>query len=209
MSGRMANLAIRRAVATDHAALCRICLMTGDAGADATPREDDPDLLGLYFAVPYAVACPDTAFVLEDAAGVCGYVLGAPDTRAFARFMEDVWLPPLRARVPLPPPDPADWRGSDWMRGEIHRPWPLPPLDLAAFPAHGHIDLLARARGRGMGRRAMETLEAALRAAAASGLSLGVAESNTNARAFYTHLGYGRVDSPGAEPGVVHLGKRL
>lgn len=204
----MSDLRIRTATAADHAALCHVCLLTGDAGADASGNEDDPDLLGLFFTVPYQVAEPDFAFVIEDADGVCGYVLGAPDTTGFQRFMETTWLPPLRQRIPLPPQQ-ARWTGSDWMRDEIHRPQMPPPIDLGAFPAHGHIDLLPRARGRGTGRLAMEVLEAQMREAGVPGMALGVAEANDNARAFYARLGYQRIDRPGDEPGVVHLGKQL
>ena len=46
---------LRAALAEDHAALCMVCLKTGDSGKDATGREDDPDLLGLIYAVPYQV----------------------------------------------------------------------------------------------------------------------------------------------------------
>ncbi|MDW4499389.1 GNAT family N-acetyltransferase [Sulfitobacter sp. D35] len=200
---------MRLARAEDHAALAEVCLRTGDAGQDATPREDATDLLGLYYAIPYQVGAPDFAFVLEDAAGVCGYVLGAPDTARFARFMEDEWLPHLRARTPLPPSDRAAWRGSDWIRAEIHADWRfhLPDIpDIAAFPAHGHIDLLPRARGQGAGTRAMGHLETHLRAAGVPGLWLEVADANTRAQGFYAGLGYRRI---AARPGAVILGKPL
>src|SRR5687768_5326161 len=71
---------LRAALAEDHAALNMVCLKTGDSGKDATAREDDPDLLGLIYAVPYQVYEPDFAFVIDGPNGVCGYILGAPDT---------------------------------------------------------------------------------------------------------------------------------
>ena len=79
----------------------RVCLLTGAAGADATALHDDPDLLGHLWAGPY-LAFPDAVTrVLRDEHGVAGYCLAVPDTRAFEQWVEQVWLPPLRARHPL------------------------------------------------------------------------------------------------------------
>ena len=58
----------------DLDALYDICLKTGDTGEDATHLYDDPKLLGHLYAAPYAVLEPDLTFVLEDGAGVCGYI---------------------------------------------------------------------------------------------------------------------------------------
>jgi hypothetical protein len=44
---------LRHAEARDHDALCDVCLKTGDSGADASAREDDPRLLGEIWALPY------------------------------------------------------------------------------------------------------------------------------------------------------------
>jgi len=57
----------------DLDALYRICLLTGDAGQDATSHYHDPRLLGHIFAAPYGLFEPSLAFVAEDAAGMpCG-----------------------------------------------------------------------------------------------------------------------------------------
>lgn len=209
MGSAMSDVSIRQATSDDHDALCHVSLLTGDAGGDATGREDEPDLIGLFYAVPYQVAAPDFAFVLTQSGMVCGYVLGAPDTPVFLKFMETVWLPPLRGRIGMPPSDPDTWKGSDWIRDEIHRPQDPPPIDLTKYPAHGHIDLLPCVRGQGHGRRAMSLLEARMQVAGVTGLSLAVAEANDNAQAFYARLGYRRIDDAGAQPGVVYLGKQL
>ena len=167
-----------------------MCLRTGDAGQDASAREDDHSLLGLIYAVPYQVLEPDFAFVIDGPAGVCGYVLGAPDSAEFYRRMEAEWYPPLRARLPEPAADPARWRGSDWARNLIHHPHNRRTEGLAEYPAHGHIDLLPEAQGRGIGRIAMQVLEARLKAAGAPGLHLGVDPRNRGALGFYAALGF-------------------
>lgn len=187
---------LRHALATDHAALNLVCLKTGNSGKDATDREDDPDLLGLIYAVPYQVYAPDFAFVVEGPNGVCGYVLGALDSEAFYRQVIGEWFPPIAARLADPGPDESRWRGSDWARRMIHHPdFAFPPV-LAPYPAHGHIDLLDEARGRGIGRAAMEHLMATLRAAGAPGLHLAVSPVNRNAQRFYEKLGFAHIDDP-------------
>jgi ribosomal protein S18 acetylase RimI-like enzyme len=185
---------LRHALPSDHAAMSLVCLKTGNSGKDATAREDDPELLGLIYAVPYQVYAPQFAFVVGGPNGLCGYVLGALDSEDFYRRLRQEWFPPIAARLIDPGPDKAFWRGSDWARRMIHHPdFALPPV-LAPYPAHAHIDLLEEARGRGIGRLGMEYLMAALRAAGAPGLHLGVSPVNRNAQKFYTKLGFERID---------------
>jgi GNAT superfamily N-acetyltransferase len=197
---------LRPATAADQATLSLVCLQTGDAGSDATAIEDDTTLLGLVYAVPYAVAAPAFSFLLEDAAGPCGYVLGHPDTPAFQHFLAHDWFPPIAARLSDPGPDPACWRGSDWLRHIIRHPDGAPPLDLAAFPAHGHIDLLPRAQGQGLGAPMLRHLMDTLAAAGAPGMHLGVAPSNARALRFYARLGFHDLAHT---PDTVWLGRRL
>lgn len=184
------GFSLRKATKADHAALQLVCLKTGDSGADATTREDDPGLLGLIYAVPYQVFAPDFAFVIEHDEAVCGYVLGALDSGAFYRQLAQEWFPVLRGLVGDPGPDEARWQGSDWARYAIHHPELVYPPALAPFPAHGHIDLLEVARGRGIGRRALEHLMARLQGAGAPGMHLQVSPRNAKALAFYEKLGF-------------------
>jgi GNAT superfamily N-acetyltransferase len=184
---------LRRATADDHDALCMVCLKTGDAGADATLREDDPKLMGQIYAVPYQVLESELAFAIEGPQGVAGYLFGVLDTRAFNARLAAEWYPALRQRVADPDDDRRAWRGSDWARHAIHHADFTVPDALAAWPSHGHIDLLPAARGRGIGRRCMRLLEERLAQAGSTGLFLDVHPRNTKARGFYGALGYERV----------------
>lgn len=184
---------LRRATPADHPALSDICLRTGEAGGDASGVADDPTLLGAVFAVPYQIFAPDHAHVIEDAAGVCGYVLAAPDTVAFHAACRRDWYPALAARTHDPGPDPAAWQGFDWVRAMIHRPDAPFPAVLSRWPAHAHIDLLPRAQGHGLGRKAMAQCVAGLRAAGVAGLHLGVHPANLAAQGFYRRLGFARL----------------
>lgn len=181
----------RPASPADRAALYRVCLETADSGADATALYRDPLLVGHVYAGPYLTFEPDFAFVLEDGGGVCGYVLGALDTAAFEARLEREWWPALRGRYADPADVPPDLRTPDERLAHlIHHPPRQDPAVLAAYPSHLHIDLLPRAQGSGQGRRMLERLFAALRAAGSPGVHLGVGGRNTRAQGFYRHVGF-------------------
>jgi ribosomal protein S18 acetylase RimI-like enzyme len=200
---------LRRATTDDHAALSLICLKTGDHGNDATEREDDPDLLGAIYAVPYQVLEPDFAFVIEAKGSVCGYVLGALDTPSFNLRLEREWFAPLRQHLHDPGPDRQHWKGSDWARHLIHHPEPVFPASLQPYPSHGHIDLLPEAQGRGLGRKALEFMMQRLREAGSPGLFLGVSPANRRARHFYTKLGFETLRSDDLPPRSIYMARQL
>jgi hypothetical protein len=83
----------------DFDAVYEVCLKTGDAGQDATEFHQDPKALGHLYVGPYVTLEPSLAFVLEDDLGVCGYVLGALDTKPFQERLVKEWLPPLQKKT--------------------------------------------------------------------------------------------------------------
>ena len=181
-----AMLGIRPATLHDLPGTYRVCLLTGDAGADATGQYRNPDLLGHVYVGPYLVGEPSHALVAADEDGVAGYCLAARDTAGFAAWAGSAWWPPLREQFPRRDdgtPDAA-------IIGLIHEPPVANPRILDAYPAHLHIDLLERARGTGIGRRLIERQLQSLADAGAAGCHLEVAASNANAIAFYGHLGW-------------------
>ncbi|HYN65248.1 MAG TPA: GNAT family N-acetyltransferase [Ornithinibacter sp.] len=171
----------------------RVCLLTGAAGEDASVLHDDPDLLGHVWAGPY-LAFPDAVTrVLRDDLGVAGYCLAVPDTVAFERWVDDVWLPPLRERHPVGSgTTPADAALVE----RLHHPTRSDAGLLAAHPAHLHVDLLPRLQGQGWGRRVVEAVLDGLTRAGATGVHLGVDEANRGAQAFYERLGFSELSGP-------------
>ena len=125
-------------------------------------------------------------------------MLGTADTERFYRTVLDAWLPPLVGRLPEPGPDPACWGEDDRLLAELRSPTLTIPTDLAAYPAHLHIDVLPRAQGRGHGRRMVQTLLTALVERGCVGVHLGVSPRNDRAIGFYRSLGFARV--PSANP---------
>jgi len=178
---------IRPYAPADLPNLYRICLLTGDSGADASQLYRDPALLGHFYAAPYAVHEPKLTFVLTDRQGVCGYVLGCRDSHAFAAWMEAQWLPPLRQKYPLPAPD--DTSKDAAMIRLIHKGY-IPSRWATAYPAHLHIDLLPRAQGQGLGRQLMNAFLGRLRELRVPGVHLGVGRRNEGAVAFYERVGF-------------------
>ena len=81
-------------------------------------------------------------------------------------------------------------------RRAIHHPEFVYPEVLHRYPAHGHIDLLAEARGRGIGRRGMEHVMAKLKRAEARGMHLQVSPVNRGAQMFYRKLGFEVLSDP-------------
>lgn len=182
---------IRHARPSDRDALYRICLETADSGGDATHIYRDPLLVGHIYAAPYLAYASAFAFVLKDEKGVCGYVIGALNTREFGATLEREWWPALRAQYADPSDIPAPKRTPDERLARlIHHPNTAPQSILDAYPSHLHIDLLPRGQSGGNGRLMLEQLFTALREAGSPGVHLGVGGSNARAIGFYHHLGF-------------------
>lgn len=174
----------------DLSALHRICLLTADNGEDGSHLYPDPDLIGHIFAAPYAVFEPDLCFVLTGDGTPCGYVLGTRDTAAFQQRCEQDWLPPLRARYPMPEAD-DDSRNAKMIHSihTVHKP----DDDLIDYPAHLHIDILPVGQGQGWGAKLIETFLNRLRALNVPAVHLGVSKMNPRAVRFYEHIGFHKV----------------
>ncbi|HEY8950281.1 MAG TPA: GNAT family N-acetyltransferase [Rhizomicrobium sp.] len=171
----------------DRDAVYEICLKTGDAGQDATALYRDPELLGHLYAGSYAALEPESGFILEDEDGAGGYILGAFDTYAFEKRLEEEWWPSLRARYSdadaLPEPDRH-------LVQSIHKPWRTPRRITGPYPSHLHIDLLPRFQGKGWGRRMMDHWLAVMRERGSTGAHLGVGMRNERAVKFYLRYGF-------------------
>jgi ribosomal protein S18 acetylase RimI-like enzyme len=207
----MSPFTIRSSRPGDEAGAYYVCLKTGDFGGDGEPfYRDDPDALGRIFVGPYLAFEPELSLTLEDGQGVCGYCLGALDSRAFYARYEAEWRPQLCARFPEPQGDPGGWTRAQQVHSWYHRPDYFCPEPYADFPAHLHIDLLERARGIGLGRRMMEQAMERLREGGSPGAHLGVSMLNTPALGFYGKLGFRELARVGTgADGCIYLGKRL
>jgi ribosomal protein S18 acetylase RimI-like enzyme len=194
---------IRPYRAGDRAAVYDVCVRTADAGGDARGQWSTDDLMPDLFAGPYVDLQPELAFVLEDAGQVVGYVVGTADTAAFAGLLRTEWLPRLTATYPEPV---AQRTPEERMVALLYRPERMLVPELAAYPAHLHIDLLPGAQGAGHGRALIDTFRAAAARAGAPALHVGVDPDNTRALGFYARLGFTPIPVAGAGR-VSYLGR--
>jgi len=205
LGSRMAQ--IRGFRPDDLDALYRICLATGDAGADAAHLYRDPKLIGHVYAGGYAAISPETVFVAEDDEGVAGYILGPAGMHAFEAQMETQWWPPLRARyadVAGPPMSP-----DERMCHLIHHPARLPDSIVEAYPTHLHINLLPCLQGQGVGRRLVDRWRVKVAALGATGAHLVVGMRNARAVRFYRAYGFAEIKRLSGPPEAIVFGIRI
>ncbi|MBL1215413.1 MAG: GNAT family N-acetyltransferase [Ignavibacteriae bacterium] len=175
---------------SDLFSLYKICLLTGNSGKDATDIYEDPELLGHFYAAPYAVLEPDVCFVATNNGKPCGYMIGTKDSQKFYEQCEKEWFPVLRKRYPL------SEEGVDSMDEKIikriHAGHIVKP-ELKDYPAHLHIDLLPETQGQGIGRKIMEVFISRLKELNVPALHLEVGKANPGAIKFYEKIGFYKI----------------
>ncbi len=188
----------------DRDALYDVCVRTAHEGGDSRHIYSDHELTPSVFAGPYLHVEPDLAFVLDDGARAVGYILGTADTAAFVAAYRASWLPMMEARYPAPKGPPRT--PAESIVALMHQPERMVLSELAAYPAHLHIDLLPEYQRQGHGRTLMRAFLSALHRKQVPAVHLGMATANTAARAFYDRLGFHeiRVAGPGS---LTYLGR--
>ncbi|ASW10281.1 MULTISPECIES: GNAT family N-acetyltransferase [unclassified Rhizobium] len=178
---------IRPATEDDVDALFHICLVTADAGADASALYSNPRLPGYVWAVPYLKFAPEFAFVLARHDRVVGYVVGTPDTASFDKALGRDWWPPVRREIA----DliPSTEKDADVLE-RIANPHSGTPGLEETYPAHLHINILPEAQSGGWGRLMIETMLDKLSSHGVPAVHLGVSPANERAKGFYRHLGF-------------------
>jgi ribosomal protein S18 acetylase RimI-like enzyme len=194
---------IRRYEPRDHDAVYDVCVRTAASGGDARGKYHSDDLMPDLFAGPYLFLQPGFCWVIDDGERAVGYVIGTPDTAAFARAYREQWTPRMAEKYPVPPDPPVT--PDDEMTALFYAPEAMVWPGLPEYPAHLHIDLLPGVQGAGYGTRMMRTFCAAAAAAGAPGVHLVVAAGNARALGFYDHLGFRRLPVAEGSP-IVYLG---
>ncbi|KFL31159.1 acetyltransferase [Devosia riboflavina] len=196
------SLEIRSARPEDRDALSAICLLTANAGSDATALYSDPEYPGLVWSVPYLDFAPDHAFVLADGTNILGYVVGVPDTRIFEQRLDKEWWPMLAEKYAGREPKA---KLDEMVLSRIRQPKHSDAEISHTHPAHLHINLLRPAQSGGWGRKMIEIELESLRRAGAPALHLGLSLTNHRAYGFYTHIGLDEIDRGEA----IWMGRKL
>ena len=163
-----------------------ISLATGLAGGDASHLYRDPGMMGHIYSAPYARLEPALALVVEDEAGVAGFVAGTADTAAWEDRLERDWWPSLREQYADPSDVPPASRTADQRRAfMIHHPTRTPPMVVARYPAHLHMNLLPRLQRRGTGSTLLGAWLDITASHGARAFHVGVNRANTAAIHFW------------------------
>ena len=184
------SFAIRHVHPCDLSSLYRICLLTGNSGSDASLLFKDSELLGHFYAAPYAFVEPELCFILTSDGVPCGYILGAQNSETFYKECETKWFPLLRERYRIP--EDEDNSLESRIIRQIHEGH-KPNDDLKSYPAHLHIDLLPEATGKGLGRKLIEVFTNKLIELKVPAVHLQVGKNNTGAIAFYERIGFQQI----------------
>lgn len=188
-------MTIRRATIDDLDAMRRVCLLTGDSGADATGRWSDDGLIPDVYLEPYLRYPDGLAWVVDEGTGPIGYVIAVADTADFVTWWNRSWVGEFVTRHGRT----TDHDDEKWLfTGGVHPELMLASAENTGYAAHLHIDLLPQGQGRGLGRELLRTLGRELDHRGVPGVHLRVGEANVGAAAFYRRLGF---DSP--EPYVM------
>ena len=195
---------VRRYESADLDAVREICVLTGRTGGDARGSMVDTSLLPDTFAEPYVVYDPLLAFVADDGGRAVGYIVGTADTVAFADWFRTTWLPLVAPRHAGRPARVTDFESL--ILELMHNPARMVHDDLAAYPAHLHIDLLPGYQGMGLGRKLMDAFRGELVSRGVERFHLSMDPENVKARAFYDRLGFEPI-TVGSDPGGTYLGR--
>ncbi|PID60445.1 MAG: GNAT family N-acetyltransferase [Ignavibacteriae bacterium] len=170
--------------------LYEICLKTGDSGKDATKLYKDRNLLGHFYAAPYAIFEPELTFVVTLNNIPKGYILGTKNSKLFSEKCETQWLPELRKKYHLP--NKEDTSADANIIRLIHKGYVIKD-ELKNYHAHLHIDLLPDLQKKGLGKRLIYIFIDKLKLLKVPSLHLEVGKKNKKAILFYEKVGFHKI----------------
>ncbi|PYE54553.1 ribosomal protein S18 acetylase RimI-like enzyme [Deinococcus yavapaiensis KR-236] len=176
---------VRPARRTDFADLARVAYDTGFFGESARLYFPDETLFADLWIRPYVpLALPGFVALLEGR--VVGSILGAHDEGAYEAAIRRV-APALALRAAFGgyPKLPACLP----YLARLAR-YAVPHASPHAFPAHLHINVLASARGLGLGARLLDAYLDSLRQAGVRGVQLSATRRNEAALRLYESRGF-------------------
>ena len=159
---------------------------TGYFGSSAARFFPDRDLFGDLWVAPYFATSGCCNFVAEEEEEVVGYIVGSCDTAAYRR---SVARHAARCGV--------RWLGGRYrnaagsLRYLLRAAWYSgPAAPVRAYPAHLHINLLPRARGKGLGRKLLDAFVRCVRTRGVPGVQLATTIENEAALGLYRAAGF-------------------
>ena len=202
-------LVIRTFRAAALEALYAISLATGHEGGDASHLYRDCKLIGHIYSAPYALLEPGLALVAEDDEGVAGFAVGTLDTEKWQERLEAEWWPKLRRQYADPAAEPpTEWSADHRRANTIHRPRRTPRQVVDLYPAHLHLNLLARTQGRGAGTLLFSEWMVHASRHGVRATHVGVNSANTRAVRFWSKRGFDRLKlEDGSQGRTIWMGR--
>ncbi len=188
-------MAVRLYHPTDDKAVHQICADTAFFGAPLEAFFGNRHLFNDYFAAAYTEFEPEHLWVAEADGRVIGYLMGCPDTARLNKKVQRHILPRVLARL---------IRGAYRLDAATRRfvgqyvlslvQGQFFHVDLTRYPAHLHLNIAERWRGRGLGRQLLTAYLEQLRAEGIPGVHLETSDHNTRAVPLYEKLGFRLLD---------------
>ncbi|KAF2008530.1 GCN5-related N-acetyltransferas-like protein [Aaosphaeria arxii CBS 175.79] len=175
------------------------CILIFNTTIDKTLDFEPARTIGSHiWCRPYLLLSPRSCFVLDDGNGLAvGYIIGTPDTLAFAAKWKSDFLPTVDANSFTHDGPPLTPEKSALVDGLKHSLYEAECSDiiarpdiLAGYPAHLHIDIEPAFQGRGFGALLVARFLKGLREEGAAGVHLGMVRWNEGAKRFYERLGF-------------------
>lgn len=179
---------------SDRQDVRHICNETGYLGNPIGPYFSDRELFADLHSLYYTDVESASSFVVEDDGRVIGYLLGCLDSDRYRAWVKKELEPSIigqafrRGVLWRPGTAPLAWRFLfDWIR-ERRR---IADTD-HCHPAHLHINLLPEGRGRGYGKKLMQSYFKLLQTHGIGGVFLETTSENVKAVEFFSSLGFVR-----------------
>lgn len=187
----MPEIIVRPYQSSDRRAVFHIAADTAFFGAPIEIFLDDRRLFCDAFYRYYTDFEPQHGWVADDGQTDVGFLMGCTDTRVHDEVFRKKILPGvvkdvLRGCYQL---------GTKTIRYSLTQMWAalsgnFAKVDLALYPAHLHINVVAATRGSGIGFRLMEAYLEQLRRLGLPGVHLHTTSQNTAAMRLYEKLGF-------------------
>lgn len=201
---------LRPYVPADLTAVYEVCRRTCDDGADGT--EIFPfhkELVADKLIGSFAANGPEYAFVMEDADGVCGYVLAALNHELHNKKVETDWFPAMQEKYPKPS-NTHNLTPAEEMICSLHSHKSYESENLRkSYPSLVRIDMLPGRCHDGIARMALACTVAALKTNGSHGIyaEINVGDRNTVER--YSALGFKEFQDPCVPEDLVIVARPL
>lgn len=184
------TVSVRLFSPSDQTEIAEICYQTGYMGEPMLGHFQDLALFALLFAQPYLVYAPGNCWVAVIDAKVVGYCLSVDDTRSYQHWHRKIHRRSILRHIAKS----TLWRSPkdilQILRWDTSPKLKIAPAVFDSYPAHFHINVLAKYQHRGIGRLLITTAFEQLQTRQTQGIHLRTTSRNTSALNFYKQLGF-------------------